>query len=120
MESTKLVFVFILLINLFLAESFESKNNLVSKNIGNLQQPVILNDGEDTNSIVKRQSGSRNGRGRRNRKRRRRQNRKNRNDRILQAITQIQSQLASIATRIESFTTTTTTMAPAVGGRIRK
>uniref|UniRef100_A0A0N5BHJ7 BZIP domain-containing protein n=1 Tax=Strongyloides papillosus TaxID=174720 RepID=A0A0N5BHJ7_STREA len=103
MKSIKLVIVFILLINILLTESFESKNDLVSNNIesiDNLQQPAILNDEEDTNSIEKRQSRSKKSKAKRRRN-------KNRNiSQIKQALTQLQSQIASIATRLDSLTTT--------------
>uniref|UniRef100_A0A0N5BQW7 BZIP domain-containing protein n=1 Tax=Strongyloides papillosus TaxID=174720 RepID=A0A0N5BQW7_STREA len=103
MKSIKLVIVFILLINILLTESFESKNDLVSNNIksiDNLQQPAILNDEEDMKSIEKRQSKSKKSR------RRKRKNKQTRIQQIRQALTQLQSQIASIATRLDSLTTT--------------
>ena len=103
MKSIKLVIVFILLINILLTESFESKNDLVSNNIesiDNLQQPAILNDEEDINSIEKRQSRSRKSRAKKRKSKQRRINQ------FIQTLTQLQSQIASIATRVDSLTTT--------------
>uniref|UniRef100_A0A0N5BR48 BZIP domain-containing protein n=1 Tax=Strongyloides papillosus TaxID=174720 RepID=A0A0N5BR48_STREA len=103
MKSIKLVIVFILLINILLTESFESKNDLVSNNIksiDNLQQPAILNDEEDTNSIEKRQSRSKKS------KAKKRKNKRRRIQQVKNALTQLQSQIASIATRLDSLTTT--------------
>uniref|UniRef100_A0A0K0FJE4 Uncharacterized protein n=1 Tax=Strongyloides venezuelensis TaxID=75913 RepID=A0A0K0FJE4_STRVS len=114
MKSINLVFVFLLLINLLVTESFENTNDLVSNNIDNLQRPAILNDDEDINSIEKRQSKSR--------KSKRRRKRRNQNlQKIIVALTQLQSQIASIATRLNSFTTTpppptTTKSTPATPG----
>uniref|UniRef100_A0A0N5BJM8 BZIP domain-containing protein n=1 Tax=Strongyloides papillosus TaxID=174720 RepID=A0A0N5BJM8_STREA len=116
MKSIKLVLVFILLINLLLIESFESKNDLVSNNIDNLQQPAILNDGEDTNSIEKRQSGPSRRKQKKTKKQKRR-NKKNRIQQIREALTQLQTQIASIGSRLDSLLTTTT-MAPGAGRRI--
>ena len=101
MKSITLAFVFFLLINLLLTESFENKNNLVSINsekISNLKQPMVLNDEEDMDSIEKRQNKKR---------RRRRKNKNNQINNIQAALTLLQSQLASIATQINGLTTTT-------------
>uniref|UniRef100_A0A0N5BAI3 BZIP domain-containing protein n=1 Tax=Strongyloides papillosus TaxID=174720 RepID=A0A0N5BAI3_STREA len=107
MKSIKLFPVFILLINLFLAGSFETKNNLVPINIDNLQQPSILNDEEDTNSIGKRQSRPRRNKSKKSNKQKRR-NKKRGIQQIKAGLTQLQTQLASVAKRLDNLTITTT------------